>query len=79
MILSRRASAPADSKHEAAIGYCVYRGAKRKDPLPELVNSIPFPGTSCTDDLVENHKKYYYVVRAITAKGVSEYHLERGA
>ncbi|MGA7321648.1 MAG: hypothetical protein WBW98_14140 [Candidatus Sulfotelmatobacter sp.] len=71
MILSWRASAPADSKHAAAVGYCVYRSIKRKDPSPELVNSIPFPGTSCTDDLVENGKKYYYVVRAISAKGVT--------
>jgi len=69
--LSWRASVPADSKHDVAIGYCVYRGLKRKDPSPELVNSVPFPGTSCTDDLVENDKKYYYVVRAITAKGVT--------
>ena len=59
MILSRTASAPADSKHDAAIGYCVYRGSKRKDPSPELVNSLPFPGTGCRDDLVENDKKYY--------------------
>jgi hypothetical protein len=71
VILSWRASAPADSKHSAAVGYCVYRGMKPKDPSPELVNSIPFPGTSCTDDSVENAKKYYYVVRAIGAKGTT--------
>jgi hypothetical protein len=70
VILSWRASAPADSKHAAAVGYCIYRSIKPKDPWPELVNSIPFPGTSCVDDLVENGKKYYYVVRAISAKGV---------
>ena len=71
MILSWRASAIADSKHDAAIGYCVYRGTKPKDPAPELVNSVPFPGTKCTDDSVENDKKYYYVVQAISAKGVT--------
>ncbi len=70
MILSWRASAPADSKHSDAIGYCIYRGIKPKDPSPELVNSIPFPGASCMDDLVANDKKYYYVVRAMSAKGV---------
>ena len=68
MILSWKASAPADSKHAAAEGYCIYRGIKPKDPSPELVNPIPIPVTSCTDDLVEDDNKYYYVVRAISAK-----------
>ena len=71
MILSWKASSPADSKHDDAKGYCVYRGVKHKDPSPELVNPIPFPGTSCMDDLVNNDEKYYYVVRAISAKGVT--------
>jgi hypothetical protein len=71
VILSWRASAPADSKHAAAIGYCIYRGAKRKDPSPVLLNPVPFAGTSCADDLVVNDKKYYYVVRAISAKGAT--------
>ena len=71
VILSWKASAPADSKHGDAKGYCVYRGIKRKDPAPVLVNSVPFPGTSCMDDLVDSDKKYYYVVRAISAKGVT--------
>jgi fibronectin type 3 domain-containing protein len=57
--------------HDHAIGYCVYRGLKSNDPSPELVNPIPFPDTSCTDDLVENDKKYYYVVQAISAKGIT--------
>ncbi|MFZ0771013.1 MAG: hypothetical protein WCA49_03645 [Candidatus Sulfotelmatobacter sp.] len=68
MILSWRASAAADSKHSAAIGYCIYRSTPRKDSPPVLLNSVPFPGTGCADDLVENGKKYYYVVRAISAK-----------
>lgn len=71
VILSWRASAPADSKHAAAVGYCIYRSTTRKDPSPELVNSIPLPGTTCMDDLVENGKKYYYVVRAISAKRIT--------
>lgn len=69
--LSWRASAPADAKHAAAAGYCIYRGVKQKDPSPVLLNVTPFPGTSCADDLVLNDKKYYYVVRAISAKGVT--------
>lgn len=71
VILSWKASAPVDSKHAAAMGYCIYRGVKHKDPSPELVNSMPFPGTRCMDDVVQNDKKYYYVVRAISAKGVT--------
>jgi len=71
VILSWRASAPADSKHAAAVGYCVYRGTKREAPPTELMNSSPFPGTQCMDDFVENGNKYYYVVRAINAKGVT--------
>jgi hypothetical protein len=71
VILSWKASAPADSKHEAAVGYCIYRGVKPKDPSPERVNAIPFPGTSCADDSVVDDKKYYYVVRAINDKGTA--------
>jgi hypothetical protein len=71
VILSWNASAPADLKHAAAAGYCIYRGAKQNDPSPVLLNNIPFPGTSCVDDLVVNDQKYYYVVRAISAQGVT--------
>jgi hypothetical protein len=71
VILSWRPSAPADSKHAAAAGYCIYRALKQKDPSPLLLNTSPFPGISCADDSVVNDKKYYYVVRAISAKGVT--------
>lgn len=71
VILSWRASAPPDSRHAAAVGYCVYRGVNKKDPSPVLLNTAPLPGTSCADDLVVNDKKYYYVVRAISANGVT--------
>ena len=69
VILSWRASAPADSKHAAAVGYCIYRGLIPKDPTPVLLNTTPVPGTTCADDLVVNDKKYYYVVRAISDQG----------
>src|SRR5580704_17003345 len=69
--LSWRASAPGDSKHAVAVGYCIYRGLKQKDPSPVLLNNTPFPGTRCADDLVVNDGKYYYVVRAISANGVT--------
>jgi len=71
VILSWRASTRADSKHADAIGYCIYRGTRTKDPRPVLINAAPFSGTSCMDDLVESGKKYYYVVRAISEKGVT--------
>jgi hypothetical protein len=71
VILSWRASAPGDSKHAGAVGYCIYRGLKQKDPSPVLLSNMPFPGTSCADDLVVNDGKYYYVVRAISATGVT--------
>jgi hypothetical protein len=71
VILSWRASAPGDPKHAEPVGYCIYRGVKHEDPSPVLLNSIPFPGTNCADDLVVNDGKYYYVVRAISAKGVT--------
>jgi len=69
--LSWKASLPPDSKHGAAVGYCVYRGPATRLPYPELLNALPFSGTRCADDSVESGKKYYYVVRAITAKGAT--------
>jgi hypothetical protein len=66
--LTWKASAPADPKHSAAFGYCIYRGAPG-DPNPGLINNVPIPGTSCIDDLVANGGRYSYVVRAISAGG----------
>lgn len=68
VILSWTASTPADAKHAAAVGYCVYRGVAPDDPSPVRINSVAFQGTSCTDDLVRNGEKYYYKVRAISAR-----------
>jgi hypothetical protein len=67
--LSWTASAPADAKHSAAAGYCVYRTAVG-DAQSGLINQTSFPLTSCTDDLVENGKRYSYVVRAVSAGDV---------
>jgi len=68
--LTWKASAPADSKHAAAAGYCIYRGVPG-DPTPGLINSTPLLGTSCVDDLVANSVRYSYVVRAISAGGTT--------
>jgi len=66
VILSWTASAPADAKHAAADGYCVYRGERLDDRFLVRVNSRAFRGTSCTDNRVETHKTYYYKVKAIS-------------
>ena len=75
VILKWRASRRADAKHSQAVGYCIYRGPKRDGPPTELINHFPFPETfpetKCADDSVENGKQYYYVVRAISARGVT--------
>lgn len=71
VILTWRASRHADAKHAEAVGYCIYRGPKRNAPPTELVNHLPFPETRCADDSVENGKQYYYVARAISARGVT--------
>jgi hypothetical protein len=68
--LTWKASAPADPKHSAAFGYCIYRGAPG-DPNPGLINTTPLRGTSCIDDLVANGGHYSYVVRAISAGRVA--------
>lgn len=70
MILSWKASSR-DSKHGTAVGYCLYRATGPKTRATERINILPFAGTKCVDDLVENGKKYYYVVRAISAQGVT--------
>jgi len=42
---------------------------KQNDASPELINPIPFTGTSCIDDFVADDRTYYYVVIAINATG----------
>ncbi len=69
VILSWTASV-SDSKHADAVGYCIYRSTGHKNASLERVNSIPLQVTTCSDDVVENGKNYYYVVRAISAKRI---------
>jgi hypothetical protein len=71
VILSWKASDSEDANHAAAVGYCVYRGTDRNRPPTELLNRFPFSGSKCADDLVENGKKYYYLVRAVSDKGAT--------
>jgi hypothetical protein len=57
-----------DRTHADAVGYCIYRSRQGKNQPLQRVNIRPFPNTTCTDDLVENGKKYNYKVLAISAK-----------
>jgi len=69
-ILSWRASAAGDARHDSVVGYCIYRvdEDKGKDLSPQLINSRPFEGTRCADDWVKNAGKYNYLVRAISPR-----------
>jgi hypothetical protein len=67
VILSWIASV-SDRNHADAVGYCIYRSLQGKNQPLQRVNIRPFPKTTCTDDLVENGKKYNYKVLAISAK-----------
>jgi hypothetical protein len=67
VILSWTASV-SDRNHADAVGYCIYRSLQGKNQPLQRVNIRPFPKTTCTDDLVENDRKYNYKVLAISAK-----------
>jgi hypothetical protein len=69
VILKWRASA-SDSKHPDPVGYCLYRSLHGKRQPPQRINIHPLPQTACTDDLVENNKKYDYTVMAISQKRI---------
>ncbi len=69
VILKWRASA-SDSKHPDPVGYCLYRSLRGKRQPLQRVNIHPLPQTACTDDLVENNKKYDYRVMAISKKQI---------
>jgi len=69
VILKWRASA-SDSKHPDPVGYCLYRSLQGKRQPLQRVNIHPLSQTACTDDLVENNKKYDYRVMAISKKQI---------
>lgn len=69
VILKWRASA-SDSRHPDPIGYCLYRSLRGKRQPLQRINIHPLPQTACTDDLVENNKKYEYRVMAISQKRI---------
>lgn len=76
--LSWKASSPSANSQNAAVGYCLYRSKKKDAPQKQptcqqcqQINTVPVPGTSCVDDLVEDKARYYYVVTAVNAQGTA--------
>lgn len=76
VILSWNASPPSSNGNNNAVGYCLYRNTtdttgeqKANCSDCEQINSVPFDGTSCLDNLVLDNAKYHYVVAAIDAEG----------
>jgi hypothetical protein len=76
--LSWKASSPSANSQNAAVGYCLYRSTKKDAPQKQptclqcqQINTVPIPGTSCVDDLVEDKATYYYVVTAVNAQGTA--------
>jgi hypothetical protein len=75
VILSWKASVR-DAKHADPDGYCVYRGILPDPKHPDdtslvRVNSEPFQGTSCTDNVVETGETYFYRVKAISTNKIT--------
>lgn len=71
--LSWKASSPSA---DPVFGYCLYKSQAKIDtnlglacPQCEPLNSVPVKGTSCVDDIVTNGVTYYYIVRAVDARG----------
>jgi hypothetical protein len=70
VILSWKRGSRPDSKRGAPVGYCIYRGTE-PNRIDERLNVLPLAGARCADDSVEDGRKYYYGIRAITAEGVT--------
>lgn len=63
---------PSGSLDTSAVGYCLYRSAKKSLAKKqancsecERVTVVPIPGTACVDDLVKDGATYFYVATAI--------------
>ncbi len=84
VILSWNASSPSPNTDSRAIRYCLFRLKEKEQEVKEAekkalelnsacaacerINSIPFTGTRCVDDRVEDGAIYYYVVKAVIDK-----------
>jgi hypothetical protein len=70
VVLSWKASVPASSAPGDAIkGYIVQRSLQFNGRSVPPIHTRVVPGTSCTDDLVENGRTYFYVVRGVAQNG----------
>lgn len=70
VVLSWKASVPSSSSPRDTIkGYIVHRSTQSNDRGAQPIHTGFVPGTSCTDDLVENGQTYFYVVRAVNQIG----------
>ena len=54
------------SSSRGVTGYTIYRGTRPNDPSPVRLNSVPVAGTSYQDVTVQNGRKYYFTVRAVS-------------
>jgi hypothetical protein len=79
VIISWKKSVPATSQpFDRVAGYCVYRSTNPQDTAPQLVNSQPFNGISCSDVRVANGVTYTYWVAAVS-KGNQQSGLSKSA
>lgn len=68
--LSWNASVPAtSSSRDAVIGYIVYRSTKPHDTKALPINIQRLVDTKCVDTQVVPGETYYYVTRAVSARG----------
>lgn len=68
--LTWKPSIPATkSSQDAIVGYMVYRSTKPNDSKAKPVTANRVLGTTYVDTQVEPGKVYYYVTRAISARG----------
>ena len=54
------------SSSRGVTGYTIYRGTRPNDPSPVRLNSGSVAGTSYQDVTVQNGRKYYFTVKAVS-------------
>lgn len=52
--------------------YQVYRSEKQSGPFVPIANSLPYNSTSYTDSSASGNTRYYYMVKAGNANGISD-------
>ncbi len=76
VILNWNANVETGKQKTDTVGYCLYRSEVQTQAKQnalcdqcEQINKAPVTGTSCTDYIVKDSTKYYYVVVGINASG----------